>query len=183
MLVLAPCVASSQIVYQEQGKGPPVCPLSTAQTDKSIETFGKIFPVLTQEPRCVNCHGGVNPFIEGVGNPSDPAASRFEHGGGKMDEDTDCSSCHDTLAPKRDGKPSSWHIPGPAIFFIGKDAETLCMQMHDEFRNAAEFIGHFEDDNGKDNFVGTAFMGNRGLNIEEFPELRPDAHASARASS
>ena len=121
----------------------------------------------------MNCHGGVNPFIEGVGDPSDSAASRFEHGGGKMDEDTDCSSCHDTMAPKRDGTPSNWRIPGPAFFFSGRDAETLCAQMHDEFREASEFIGHFEDDNGKDNFVGTAFMGNRGLSKEQFPELPP----------
>ena len=178
-LVLVPAFAQAQVVYHGTGQGDAVCPLSEAQTEKSIEAFEKIFPVLTQEPRCVNCHGGVNPFIDGIGDPSDPDASRFEHGGGKMNdgmdggEPTDCSSCHDTLAPKRGGAPSRWQVAGPRIFFIGRDAPTLCAQMHQELASAEEFVGHLVDDNGQHNFVGTAFMGNRGLSKEQYPELLP----------
>ena len=184
-LVLVPAVGYAQIVFTGDGQGGSVCPLSESQTEKSIEAFGKIFPVLTQEPRCVNCHGGVNPFIEGVGDSSDPEASRFEHGGGKMDDDTDCSSCHDAMAPRRDGSPSDWRTPGPLLFFSGRDAPTLCAQMHSELQTAEDFIGHFVDDNGKDNFVATAFMGNRGLSREQYPELppqRPRIGASALVS-
>ena len=130
----------------------------------------------------MNCHGGVNPFIDGVGDPSEPTASRFEHGGGKMDAETDCASCHATLAPKRDGSPSRWRVPEPSMFFVGKDTTTLCDQMRGEFAEPQEFIEHLEDDRGGNNFVGTAFMGNRGLSAEQYPEIppqRPSISASA----
>jgi hypothetical protein len=39
-----------------------VCPLSDEQAQKSIQAFDKIAQVFTGEPRCVNCHGAVNPF-------------------------------------------------------------------------------------------------------------------------
>jgi len=43
------------------------CPLTDAQTSKSIDAFAKIANSLTREPRCVNCHGGVNPHIKDTG--------------------------------------------------------------------------------------------------------------------
>ncbi len=172
-LLLLPVGALAQVVSQGGGAG-RVCPLSDAQTEKSIEAFGKIFPVLTGEPRCVNCHGGVNPFIDGVGDPSDPEASRFEHGGGKMDFEADCAVCHDAMAPKRDGSPSVWSVPDSGLFFIGRDAPTICEQIHADFRDHRDkFVEHLEDDVGRDNFVGTAFMGNRGLSEEQYPEIMP----------
>ena len=58
-----------------------VCPLSDAQTQKSIDAFAKLVPVFTQEPRCLNCHGGVDPFSDQLsGTASDPSAPRTEHG-------------------------------------------------------------------------------------------------------
>src|SRR4051812_32482157 len=54
---------------------PAVCPLSEAQTQKSIEAFGKIIPTLVNEPRCVNCHGGVNAFMNGFGKEKNPDLS------------------------------------------------------------------------------------------------------------
>jgi hypothetical protein len=178
-LLLIPTVALSQLTSQEVGEGDALCPLSDSQTEKSIEAFAKIFPVLTQEPRCVNCHGAVNPFIDGVGDPSDPAASRVEHEGGKMDDateaspGTDCSSCHSSMAAKRDGSPSTWAVPPPQLFFIGKDAPALCIQLHQELSRPGDLAGHFQDDRGEDNFIGTAFLGMRGVSAEQFPEVAP----------
>src|SRR5947209_14013069 len=66
----------------EDGKKPPVCPLSDSQTQKSIEAFSKIAHFLTHEPRCFNCHGGVNPYMDGAGkDPEDANAppSLTEH--------------------------------------------------------------------------------------------------------
>jgi hypothetical protein len=152
-----------------------VCPLSDDQFQKSTEAFGKIFPIF-QEPRCLNCHGGVNPFVEGL-DPDGRATTA--HGGGKMDpvvEDdngkitskgTDCDGCHDDMAPKRGGGTSHWHLPSSEDFFIGQDAENLCMNMKFAFKEFKDFIGHLKDDNGMDNFVGTAFKGNRGVTAKD----------------
>jgi hypothetical protein len=178
-LLLIPGTAVAQVVSHEVGEGDAVCPLSDSQTENSIEAFAKIFPVLTEEPRCANCHGAVNPFIDGVGNPSNPAAARVEHEGGKMDEatelspGTDCSSCHSTMAAKRDGSPSTWAVPPPELFFVGKDAPALCIQLHHELDDPGELVEHFQDDRGADNFIGTAFQGMRGVSAEQFPEIAP----------
>jgi hypothetical protein len=141
-----------------------VCPLSDEQTQRSIDAFAKIVPTFTQEPRCANCHGGVNPFSDQLpGDRSDPAAPRMLHGAGAVDTTTDCSGCHDGMLPKRDGSPSTWRLPNPEHNFVGKDATTLCKQMKDAFKQAADFVGHLTDDNGNSNFTGTAFLGNRGI--------------------
>lgn len=158
-----------------------VCPLSDSQTQKSIEAFAKIVPTFTQEPRCVNCHGGVDPFSDTVaGNHSDPNAPRSEHGGGKQDRPTDpdpskasCPTCHDNMLPRRNGSPSVWQMALPQHFFIGKDAPMLCKQMKDVFKEAADFIGHLTDDNGNSNFTGTAFMGTRGLDEIDQKKIPP----------
>ena len=141
-----------------------VCPLSDAQTQKSIDAFAKLVPVFTQEPRCLNCHGGVDPFSDQLsGIPSDPSAPRTEHGPGKV-EAGECMHCHSDMPPKRDGSPSNWAMATPEHSFLGKDAKALCKQMRDVFKQGADFIGHLTDDNGNSNFTGTAFLGNRGLN-------------------
>src|SRR5205085_6155532 len=55
---------STLALAQSTSDGAAVCPLSESQSEKSIDAFAKIVPTLTQEPRCVNCHGGVNPFMD-----------------------------------------------------------------------------------------------------------------------
>lgn len=177
-------LASGFAVCQEETSSQPtVCPLSDSQSQKSIEAFSKLMPTFTQEPRCVNCHGGVDPFSEGVaGDQSDPKAPRSEHGGGKMDVTADCSGCHDGMLPKRDGSPSKWQMATREHFFLGKDAATLCKQMKQVFPKAEQFIGHLTDDNGNSNFTGTAFLGNRGLDEKsEGPDfkLQPPMHVTA----
>jgi hypothetical protein len=55
------------------GQKGPVCPLTDTQSKKAIDAWDKIANFITNEPRCVNCHGGVNPYIDGVGlDPDDP---------------------------------------------------------------------------------------------------------------
>lgn len=130
-----------------------VCPLSDSQSQKSIEAFAKMVPTLTQEPRCVNCHGGLDPF-------ADPTS----HAGGTMDAKSDCGDCHSELPARRDGSPSKWRLANPEHFFLGKDAKTLCRQMRDVFAESADFIGHLIDDNGNSKFTEVAFEGTRGLN-------------------
>ena len=84
-----------------------VCPLSDAQAQKSIEAFAKIVPTLTQEPRCLNCHGGVDPFSdEAKGDSTDPNAPRTAHGPGKVGPN-ECKNCHSDMPLKRNGTPST----------------------------------------------------------------------------
>src|SRR5262249_30099696 len=62
------------------------CRLSPAQQVAAVGAFKKMMPVF-RHPRCANCHGGVNPFIEGTGaDPKDNAvpASTVAHGGGRI---------------------------------------------------------------------------------------------------
>jgi hypothetical protein len=49
------------------------CPLSAQQERKAVKAFKGLAPVF-QEPRCLNCHGAVNPFSRDGG-----------HGGGYID--------------------------------------------------------------------------------------------------
>ncbi len=160
-------------------KRSPICPLSEAQTQKSIEAFSKIAATLIGEVRCSNCHGGVNPYIQGIGqDPEDPNAppSKFEHEGGVMSRehaksldgtplvDTECQECHSKMAKRTGGGDSIWMLAPSFLSFVGKDAATLCKQIKSSSRDANDFEGHLKDDNGGNNFGGTAFNGDRGLN-------------------
>lgn len=154
-----------------------VCPLSDDQSQKSVEAFDKIAKVFTTEPRCVNCHGAVNPFADDAEDT---------HGGGKIDvirreetinghtitsEDTQatfdqCQDCHDAF-------PGRWHIPGEPLFFVGQDALTLCQRQKRLF-DAAGFVGHIEHDADPTNpFVQEAFTGRMGLD-EDARKAVPD---------
>jgi hypothetical protein len=180
LLVLA--LASAPILgAQEQGE--PLCPLTKEQTQKSIDAFAKIAKFLTTEPRCVNCHGAVNPYINGTGSdPKDPDAppSTVEHGGGAMDHEEDsakarlvdsaCSNCHSHMAPRTDGSPSVWMTAPNFLSFVGKDAPTLCKQIKNSSGDAKHFVGHMKDDNGGNNFTGTSYNGDRGLDRDMYPE-------------
>ena len=143
-----------------------VCPLTDDQTEKSIRAFDKIANVFTKEPRCVNCHGAVDPF---------GADANRTHGGGPIDRimkterneisgelDTtvdlaatvqQCQSCHSAFS-------EGWTTPPAAFFFVGKDALTLCKFERDFFSEASDFINHIE----RDPLILEAFTGRMGLN-------------------
>ena len=176
-LVYASVVA--QTIASAQGRGGS-CPLTEAQVDKSIEAFAPIARFLTSEPRCVNCHGGVNPFISGTGldasRPSTPA-STVAHGGGSIRRSTDgtieseCRECHNHMVRRRDGSESTWFMAPDFLSFVGKDATTLCRQMKRATHTATEFLGHLQDDNGGNAFGPTAFKGDRGLDPDIYGDL------------
>jgi hypothetical protein len=172
------------------------CPLDFKQQTDSIRAFEPIASFLTREPRCANCHGGVNPFIDGTGpDPEDEnvPASTTAHGGGRIQRQRDrapdgtllieneCMDCHNNLVPRRDGSKSVWMTAPGFLSFIGKDAPTLCRQIKRSTQTAEHFLGHLEDDNGGNNFGGTAFKGDRGLDpdVYDTPPAPPSiSHAA-----
>lgn len=146
---------------------------------KAIRAFAPIHNFVTKEPRCANCHGGVNPHIAGTGpdpGNANEVPSIVEHEGGVIAREepdsrgqpvinsAQCMSCHDGMHPQRNGKPSRWFTAPPFMSFINKDAATLCKQFRRSTGSAAHFIGHLQDDNGGNAFIKTAFSGNRGIN-------------------
>jgi hypothetical protein len=174
-----------------------VCSLTDSQTQKAIAAWAKIATFLTSEPRCVNCHGGVNPYIDGVGiDPDDPfkdaeaPVSRVDHGGGKQTHentgimDQGCKKCHRGMAPNGawieigakpveapDGAPlPNWTTAPTFLSFVDKDPTTLCRQIKKATGSADAFIGHLKNDNGQPNFAGTAFYGNRGLDQDSMDD-------------
>lgn len=182
VMVVATLVYASvaaQTVASAQARGGS-CPLTEAQVDKSIEAFAPIARFLTSEPRCVNCHGGVNPFIKGTGLEASRAttpASTVEHGGGAIRRSTDstveseCRDCHNHMVRKRDGSESNWFMAPDFLSFAGKDATTLCRQVKRATKTATEFLGHLQDDNGGNAFGPTAFKGDRGLDPDIYGDL------------
>ncbi len=164
------------------------CPLTESQTAQSIAAFAPIASFLSTEPRCVNCHGGVNPFIKGTGlDPGNEAApsARVVHGGGPIRRQNDktaegvglieseCQDCHNSMAPRRDGSKSVWMTAPDFLSFVHKDATTLCKQIKRASHDVADFIGHLTDDNGGNNFTGTSYNGDRGLDHDQFGEIPP----------
>src|ERR1700720_2670388 len=90
-------LVASAAVHSEE-----VCSLTDDQTKNLTQTFSQITAVFTQEPRCVNCHGGMDIF-----------ASNTKHGGGQQDKKGDfsatfaqCQDCH--ISPN-----GYWRLPPP----------------------------------------------------------------------
>jgi hypothetical protein len=152
-----------------------VCPLSEQQTKASVSAFGKIVPTLTTEPRCVNCHGGLD-FNDA--DKHDRVTLPTEN-----DPGTQCIECHDNMVNRTNGQPSTWHLAPGFMHFVNKTERQLCEQIKggaegpcangtcDPWPLAEKFIGHMTDDEGRDNFTATAFAGTRGLT--GFPPIVP----------
>ncbi len=159
-----------------------VCPLSEMQIHDSIAAFARIVPILTTEPRCVNCHGGMDITASESPHPDVSLPTETEPG-------TDCSGCHDNMAPRTDGTPSEWSLAPAFLGFVNKSDTQLCEQIK-EFSNgpcsggscyrwpsAEKFVAHVTDDEGRDNFTATAFAGTRGLDPASFPDPAPQPPA------
>lgn len=164
------------------------CPLPLNRQIESIRAFKPIASFLTSEPRCFNCHGGVNPFIDGIGaDPQDAEAppSLSPHAGGRVRRQRDtaadgtvliegeCRDCHNNMAPRLDGGPSLWMTAPSFLSFLGKDAPTLCKQIKRATGTAEHFRGHIENDNGGHQFALAAFAGDRALDPDVYPETVP----------
>jgi hypothetical protein len=148
--------------------------LSLAQQVDAVHKFEPIADFVTTEERCFNCHGGVNPHIDGAGkDPGDKEAppSLKDHAAATVPRDNvkgsaetrACRGCHNNMVPRADGSSSVWMTAPGFLSFIGKDAPTLCKQIKGHNRTAERFLGHLKDDNGGNNFGGTAFAGGCGL--------------------
>jgi hypothetical protein len=180
--VLVYVSAIGQVRTSAQPKA-AACPLTDAQTSKSIDAFKPIANFLTTEPRCFNCHGGVNPFVDGTGlDPEDSSApaSKLKHGGGLITRqgekaadgtrliEGECRDCHNHMADRSGGGHSVWTTAPSFLSFVDKDATTLCRQIKRATGTAEHFLGHLEDDNGGNTFAKTAFIGDRGLDPDQF---------------
>lgn len=155
------------------------CPMPVEAQLKSRRAFALIHKFVVNEPRCVNCHGAVNPHVDKPGpDPDGPneVPSTVMHGPGAIDRfvkpdkdgvrremEVSCIGCHDGMAPKRDGSKSRWFTAPGFLTFLNKDATQLCEQFKRATKSAEDFIGHLVDDNGGNAFTKTAFLGNRGV--------------------
>jgi hypothetical protein len=147
--------ASASTTASPVGQSANSCPLALGDQVKAIKAFAKMIPVF-RHPRCSNCHGGVDPF-------ADPRVGK--HGGGQMDadafEDGVCEDCHDQMSG---GMPNSkWKLSPPPMHWVKKSDEELCMQVREMEPDAAKYVGHIRDDNGKEPFTLVAFKGMRAL--------------------
>ncbi len=145
----------------------PFCPLSQAETRRAIAAFRPIAKVFTTEPRCANCHGGIDPFAANANETHAGGQFKPVMDSGKANStdpgDVDvkatfqpCQGCHSGLP--------GWREAPRALFFTGKDAPALCAQQKLRFSDPSQFLGHMHNDNGGVQFIATAFAGTRGLN-------------------
>ena len=171
------------------------CPLTDEQTQNSVAAWGKIADFLTGEPRCVNCHGAVNPYIDGVGVDSTVdtdgtpvPVSQVEHEGGQIDRPKSdgtihselCVDCHDAMVRPTPNTPAIWTLPLASHSFVNKDATTLCKQIKGATNTADVFMSHMEDDEGLTDFVDTAFLGNRAIGSFSPEEYKPPSIPKAQ---
>ena len=177
------CVAiglACLLTASASGQKAPPCPLTDAQTQKSIAAFVPIAAFVTSVPRCFNCHGGVNPYLDGPGlDPEDENAPAsvsnhfvpLDRPTNSSTVDSQCMGCHDHMAKRRDGGNSVWMLARSDHSFVDKDAVTLCRQFKSSTHTAEAFLAHVQDDEGGNNFAGTGFNGDRGLDHEQFKEI------------
>ncbi len=129
------------------------CPLTRSEEKKAVDLFQNLMPVL-QHPRCLNCHGGVDPFV--------PRA-QGKHLGGQQVRGTNlnariarCQKCH--------GELPGWDIPVEGFFFTNKTAYDLCVLFKATSATGDLFVGHVDRENGSGPlFTRTAFIGDRAL--------------------
>jgi hypothetical protein len=128
------------------------CPLSPAEEKRAVEKFDEMWPVL-RHPRCFNCHGAVNPFVE---------EARGHHRGGKIPQPENaraaldlCEECHYVR---------NWDTPAELFFFTDRSARQLCMQFKKAEESPTVFVRHMYNDKGGTPFIATAFKGDRALN-------------------
>ncbi len=134
------------------GSGPS-CPLTLPEQVKSVKAFAEMMPVF-RHPRCTNCHGGENPFVEPeIGN----------HRAGAMEPpDEGCQECHDQL--------KGWTVPGPPMFFAGRSDEAICMQVKEFAGTGPGFVEHIRHDHGGIQFIAVGFKGDRALDNQSLAD-------------
>lgn len=129
------------------------CPLTRSEETQAVEKFKQLLPVV-MHGRCLNCHGGVNPYVP---------VREGKHAGGHIRQTGAaarlkvCQECHSGLP--------GWDLPIQEMFFTGKSPYDLCVQFKFMVPDSKFFVGHMDNDNGKGPpFTKTAFKGDRALN-------------------
>jgi hypothetical protein len=139
---LATCLLNAltavPILAQASAGSEAVCRESDNQFQKASTIFAQIATVF-RNPRCINCHGGLN--------QRDHPGSNFEP--------NECQSCH---------QPGWTSLAPPQMSFVGKSDQQLCMLLKDNLGSGRLVVGHFLNDNGGNPFIGFAFAGTRALN-------------------
>jgi hypothetical protein len=125
--------------------------MSEQQTADAMKIFSTLARTFTSEARCVNCHGGVDPFAPATTHEGG-LQKIARDSGGKFDVAAtfkECQDCH-SEQPK-------WRTPPKQFFFVGKNEVQLCVQMKQFGQGLSEHIG-------SDALIATGFAGTRGLN-------------------
>jgi hypothetical protein len=135
------------------------CPLPVDKQVEAVGAFAKMLPVF-RHPRCMNCHGGVDPLSEqhrGV-EALDETIDRMGGPEARARYEEQCQMCHDGLP--------GWTIPGPPVFFIGKTDEELCLQMKTFEPTGESFVEHLDNDHHGIQFIKAGFAGDRALGAD-----------------
>ena len=128
-----------------------------------------MMPTFTH-PRCLNCHGGVQPWLQNGGHiggkikPKDPNTFKDDNGkdtgipfeflGSPFQNPQACQDCHSGLR--------GWSMPAPQKWFVGKDAVHLCKQIKEMSGGLVNFREHIEKEDPI-KFIQESFKGTRGL--------------------
>jgi hypothetical protein len=165
-----------------------ICPMSDEQQTKAVNAFASLLPIF-REPRCSNCHGGVNPFGNVRGQHPDVGAEEVcmnrdrspakcgDPGATQNFNETFaiCGTCHTQISPGESGaSPPLWQLANSSIQWVDppgftpKSSLDLCKQQKGFFREDPDsFPHHWENDDNGIQFIAAAFAGKRAL--EEDP--------------
>jgi hypothetical protein len=153
----------------EKKEGEQICPLTPQQDEESAKAFAAMMPIFTH-PRCINCHGAVNPFEANTPHVSGRVGKVFTQVTfndeilGRdvtivvVDEENKwrrCKDCHSAF-------DAFWQLPPPDKWFVGKNTLQLCQQ-NKRIGNAEGFLEHLEHDLAPGPFIEESFKGTRAL--------------------
>ena len=140
---------TSPIVAQEK-----VCTVSDNDFAKAQSAFAKMADVF-RNPRCLNCHGGVNPFTPNTKHAGGAYDISRDREGVPTSETFDqCQTCH--------GDVPGWQIPSSDMWFTGKDNVALCKLIKRNSGSGAGLMDHLTSDSPP--LIEVGFKGTRGLN-------------------
>jgi hypothetical protein len=154
------------------------CPVPFGKQIQAVKAFKEMLPVF-RHPRCLNCHGGLDPHSEG--HPGADQIEDLDRMANMEEFKTACQQCHDGLP--------GWNTPAPVLFFPGKSDEQLCKQMKQFEPTGESFVSHIHDDHGGIQFIAVGFAGDRalgeglrdyGLTVEKPPGTQAELTEKAR---
>jgi hypothetical protein len=106
-------------------------------------------------PRCVNCHpNGDSPLQGDEHRIHDPAVTRGENDRGIPG--LRCATCHQdrNLELARVPGAPEWHLAPRQMFWMGRTAASLCVQLKDKSRNGGKTLEQLIEHSAHDPLVG-----------------------------